>query len=446
MWLIAKQTVGANGASSITFSNIPQTYTDLALLVSARADSTTTARDITIVPNGASSGMSDRVLYANGASASSYSDAAMYAGSVPDASATASTFGNILIYCPNYAGSTQKSFSVDSVTENNGTTAVAQLIAGLWTGTSAITSLVLAPTASKNFVQYSTFYLYGVSNSQTQNGSVPYATGGDVITTDGTYWYHAFKASGTFTPKAGKTLSCDILTVAGGGGGEDGGSGGGGGAGGVLAFASQSLAASTAYTATVGAGAAGGTGGTPSNGSNSQFGSLTASVGGGGGGQTGGNGGSGGGGYPGTNGGSPTTGQGFAGGNGGAFSSPYSSGGGGGAGSVGIAGNSASGVSGNGGAGVNTYTNWGSLSAALTATGLGVSGYIAGGGGGGANQQYGGTNGTGGSGGGGNGGNLPTNGTANTGSGGGGSSKQPSGAGTGGNGGSGIVIIRYSVA
>ena len=30
--LIAKQTVGANGASSVTFSNIPQTYTDLKVV------------------------------------------------------------------------------------------------------------------------------------------------------------------------------------------------------------------------------------------------------------------------------------------------------------------------------------------------------------------------------------------------------------------------------
>lgn len=162
--LISSQTLSGS-APSVTFSSIPGTYTDLALLVSARADSTTTARDITIVPNGASSGMSDKVLYGNAASASSYSDAAMYAGSVPDASATANTFGNIFIYIPNYAGLNQKSLSVDSITENNATTAVAQLIAGLWTGTSPITSLVLTPTASKNFVTNSSFYLYGVKNA-----------------------------------------------------------------------------------------------------------------------------------------------------------------------------------------------------------------------------------------------------------------------------------------
>ena len=36
MQLIAKQTVGAGGATSVTFSNIPQTYTDLKVVCSTR--------------------------------------------------------------------------------------------------------------------------------------------------------------------------------------------------------------------------------------------------------------------------------------------------------------------------------------------------------------------------------------------------------------------------
>jgi hypothetical protein len=51
-----------------------------------------------------------------------------------------------------------------------------------------------------SFVQYSTFYLYGVAALGTTPAIVPYATGGDTIMTDGTYWYHTFVSSGTFTP------------------------------------------------------------------------------------------------------------------------------------------------------------------------------------------------------------------------------------------------------
>jgi hypothetical protein len=49
--------------------------------------------------------------------------------------------------------------------ENNSTTAWALgLMAGLWSSTSAITSIELyAP--SQTFLQYSTAYLYGISNA-----------------------------------------------------------------------------------------------------------------------------------------------------------------------------------------------------------------------------------------------------------------------------------------
>jgi hypothetical protein len=78
--------------------------------------------------------------------------------------ATASTFNNADLYIPNYAGSNNKSFSIDSVSENNGTAAVASLFAGLWSQTAAITSITLT-SRNGNFDQYSTAYLYGVNNA-----------------------------------------------------------------------------------------------------------------------------------------------------------------------------------------------------------------------------------------------------------------------------------------
>jgi hypothetical protein len=37
------------------------------------------------------------------------------------------------------------------------------------------------------------------------------ATGGDSVTTDGTYWYHTFLSSGTFTPT--EALTADYLSL-----------------------------------------------------------------------------------------------------------------------------------------------------------------------------------------------------------------------------------------
>ena len=436
--LLETITVGEAGASSVTFNNIPQTgYTDLKIVMSSRNDGSAASRNVNYSFNGLSTNQTSIALQGNGSAASSFTTTTLQAGDNPAATATANTFSNTEIYIPNYTSSNYKSSYSDATEENNGTAAISRLLANLWSSTAAITSITFSTNAG-NFTQYSTFSLYGLAAVGTTPVIAPYASGGDIIQTDGTYWYHAFLSSGTFTPAKG--LSCDVLVVAGGGGGSD--NGGGGGAGGVLGFASQALTANTGNTVTIGAGGA-----HQSNGANSQFASLTSSVGGGGGGNgvSGSSGGSGGGGAGSgggtTVGGSATFGQGNAGGgNGGYSSNPYPGGGGGGAGSAGN--NAPNGSTGGaGGAGVNTYTNATWLSTALSTTGLGVSGYIAGGGGGaGYFGASGGAGGSGGAGAGVNGANGNAA-TPNTGSGGGASVNGY----TGGKGASGLVILRYTV-
>lgn len=450
--LLEKITVGAAGASSVTFNNIPQTgYTDLVVKVCARMTTAAAGEYLNLSFNGVTTNLNAKNLYGYSTAAASYNEASIInIGQMPGSTATASTFGLADIYIPNYTSSNYKSVSLDVVAENNSAAAASAtqyIEAGLWSSTAAITSITM--TAQANLIATnSTFYLYGVAKLGTTPAIQPYATGGDTIMTDGTYWYHAFKSSGTFTPAKG--LSCDVLVVAGGGGSggsnlNDKGSGGGG-AGGLLAFTSQSLT-NTGYTVTVGAGGAGGssTGLQGSNGSNSQFASLTASVGGGGGGGgyagsgtgnpwIGLSGGSGGGGVKNNIGGTAISGQGN---NGGAETGNSDSGaGGGGAGAVGTS--ISANPGGAGGAGVNTYSTW------LNTTGTGVSGFIAGGGGGGA---YSGSASTGGAGGGGAGGSAATQGSAgvaNTGGGGGGTGGNTA-AHAGNAGGSGIVIVRYAI-
>lgn len=455
MNLIAKQTVGSGGVASVTFSNIPQTFTDLKLVMSLRLVANGDNFGNTKISfNGTPAGSvySARNIRGNGSAVASNNfasqDSVFNNYSVVGSTATSSVFSSSDIYITNYTSTTNaKSLSVDNVTENNGTEAWATLYGSLWNpGTqAAITSITLTAnySASELYSEFSEFALYGISNdTTTQNPTTPYASGGDVITTDGTYWYHAFKYSGVFTPL--KDLSADLLVVAGGGGGGD---LGGGGAGGVLAFASQSLTVGTASTCTIGAGGTGVTGGDGVNGGNSQFASLTAGVGGGGGvgyaqGKSGGSGGGTGRviAYIGTG----TAGQGNNGGYSTNTGDVRTAGGGGGAGGVGGNATQTSWASGAGGAGTNSVTNWGALSSMLTATSLGVSGYIAGGGGGGGDDVAG-TWGAGGSGGGGDGGSsghTATAGVANTGSGGGGVGVRTNSSK---NGGAGLIVVRYAV-
>jgi hypothetical protein len=433
-------------AASVTFANIPQTgYTDLKIVMSTRLDSASGANFNYITFNGVTTGYSVRTLEGSGSSASSANASTRNAGLDQGTSFTSNTFSNTEIYIPNYNSANNKSYSVETVTENNATSAFMEMVAGLWSNTAAITSIQITPdTGGRNYVANSTFSLYGIAALGTTPAIAPKADGGNIIDYDGTYWIHTFLTSGTFTPQVG--LTCEYLVVAGGGGG--GGNGGigsgGGGAGGYRssvsgensggggsAEAALTLNASTPYTVTIGAGGTGGINNSaaPTVGVNSTFSSITSTGGGGGGSVFTGawiaptSGGSGGGGGAGsTSGASGTTNQGRAGGTGLGGAGIGGGGGGGGASTVGA--NAVSSIGGNGGNGV-----------ASTITGSSVT--RAGGGGGGAS-----TSGTGGTGGGGAGSGAAngTSGTVNAGGGGGGGNT------TGGAGGSGIVIIRYPAA
>ena len=166
MTLIQSVTVPSGGSASIDFTSIPSTYTDLCLKVSVRTSRAVTGSTLGVKFNGSSSGYTAKVLEGSGAAASSFSSTAyVYGGTVPGSSATASTFGNLEIYIPNYAGSNYKSVSSDAVMENNATTSYNDLAASLWSNTAAITQVTLAEDTAATIVQFSTAYLYGIKNS-----------------------------------------------------------------------------------------------------------------------------------------------------------------------------------------------------------------------------------------------------------------------------------------
>jgi hypothetical protein len=445
MTKLATYTVSAvGGDSSISFSNIPQTYTDLVVKFSGRntADSSQTL----ITLNGSTSYTGKR-LYGSGAAATSDASntANMNPSSVSASTYTANTFGNAEIYIPNYTSNNYKSISIDAVSENIAATAYGGIFAGLWSNTAPITSITLTANGG-NMARYSTATIYGVKAMRNAVGNKVKATGG-TIAFDGTFVTHTFNSTATFTPTT--NLLVDYLVVAGGGGG-GGNLGGGGGAGGLRSTVTATggggslepqfaVASNQSYTVTVGAGgAAGAANARGANGSDSGFASI-ASLGGGGGASDastiGLNGGSGGG-ACGTDASSGTANQGYAGSTK-TLSDAYAAGAGGGAGAVG--GISSLYRASNGGIGVAT-----SISGSPV--------YYAGGGGGSYyNASTQGFNGVGGEGGGGRGGNnlsttnlvVPTSGTANTGGGGGGRGWATASNNINGDGGSGIVIVRY---
>jgi hypothetical protein len=429
--LIQKTTLNAS-AASITFSSIPQTFTDLVVMFSLRTTGAVTYRGVLVTMNGATSGHTYRILSGEGSGtpgSSAESNVAYVYGYESGGSATASSFGNGSLYISNYAStSTYKSMSMDTVSESNTAAMTMGLTAGLYASNTAITSISLKPSVSENLAQYSSVSLYGVAKQGVNPVAGPKASGGDIITNDGTYWIHQFLNSGTFTPS--QTLSTEYLVIAG-GGGSGVNAGGGGGAGGYLTASSFSVTAQS-YAITIGAGGAGAEF-TPEvkglQGSSSVFSSITAAGGGGGGignpnvggNNNGGSGGSGGGASSyntllGTGGTATPSGQGFAGGNATAAASNFTSAGGGGSGGA-AANSTASSSSTVGGIGTSS-----SITGTAVTRASGGSGYYQtskSAGGGGAGQE---------------------NGEVNTGGGAGGK-----GSGSGMKGGSGIVIIRYAI-
>ena len=162
---IYTQTVGAGGVGSITFNNIPQTFTDLKVVISARIQSGSFYGNAVITFNGSSTGYSFNRLFGNGIGGvivdkfSSQSN--IYAGEVSGDTATVNTFGTVEIYIPNYTGNNYKQIITDNAAETNSSTQYMGMHSGLWQSTSGITSLTCL-TGGGNYLQYSTFSLYGV--------------------------------------------------------------------------------------------------------------------------------------------------------------------------------------------------------------------------------------------------------------------------------------------
>ena len=158
--LIKTVTVGSGGASSISFTSIPQNFTDLIVMTSTR--NTTSADQIIGSVNG-NLGTSYRAFFGDGTAANGTFVGGWMA--IQSTSANSATvFGNGYFYYPNYALTQAKFGSFHACSETNGANPYITIVAGYWSSTTAITTLSFAPQSS-NFVEYSSMSLYGIKNS-----------------------------------------------------------------------------------------------------------------------------------------------------------------------------------------------------------------------------------------------------------------------------------------
>jgi hypothetical protein len=165
------KTVLTSTQADITFSAIPSTYTDLIVLVSARANFAAYQSSLFVTVNGSSAAnYSITRLWTNVATTSSSRNSNSTFLNVHPLnlnSTTSNTFSSHEIYFPNYAGSINKVLSATGVGESNNASSGHTNItatAGLRQVTDAITSIKIT-SGDGSFMADSRFDLYGIKNS-----------------------------------------------------------------------------------------------------------------------------------------------------------------------------------------------------------------------------------------------------------------------------------------
>jgi hypothetical protein len=162
---LAHVKLGSNQAN-ITFSGIPQTYTDLRLVYSLRTTlGGLNFDDMSMRINGDTSSVyTNRTLRAREGTLSALSGTGnrldIYEACA--SAAAANSFGNGEIYIPNYSQSGTKRISSMGYSIADSTTLQGGIVSGLWSGNAAVTSITLFSANGQNLVQYSSATLYGI--------------------------------------------------------------------------------------------------------------------------------------------------------------------------------------------------------------------------------------------------------------------------------------------
>jgi hypothetical protein len=154
---IATQILGSS-ASTVTFSSIPSTYTDLVLITSTQSNISSGSDDINVVINSDSTTghYSMTYLYGTGSSAVS----SRTAGRIGIGRQDSTEFGVGVTHFQNYSNTTTYK---SVLSRGSAASQITIAYVGLWQSTSAINQLVLSPSSASTFSTGSTFTLYGIA-------------------------------------------------------------------------------------------------------------------------------------------------------------------------------------------------------------------------------------------------------------------------------------------
>jgi hypothetical protein len=154
---------------SLSFTNIPQTYTDLYITASIK-DNTSgggVGQTIYMTLNGdGTSSYSARWLESDGTNrytTSNSNQTGFRLGVVQSTAATSGIYSNLEIYLPNYTNNIFKSYLCEYVTENSGTGVYIGTDTGVWRKNAPITTIAIGTGFALN--QFTSWNLYGLSGS-----------------------------------------------------------------------------------------------------------------------------------------------------------------------------------------------------------------------------------------------------------------------------------------
>lgn len=146
--------------SSLTFSSIPSTYTDLVLII-AGSDTSIGSNTLAQFNSDTGTNYSQTRLYGDGTSAASdrvSNDVKIIVGRLAASGGVANGIAHIM----NYSNTTTYK---TSISRSNNAASISAAVVGLWRSVSAITSIYLYTSNGSNFTSGSTFTLYGIKSA-----------------------------------------------------------------------------------------------------------------------------------------------------------------------------------------------------------------------------------------------------------------------------------------
>ena len=164
--IISSQTVSGSSTSEVTFSSIPQTYTDLCLRFNARTIQGVTddAGYISINQTGYQTTNYTGTVLQHYTTTTTYAQNSSIYFVAPGNNATASTFGASEVYFSQYTTSGRKLAVIDSISDFGQANIYSHYGCFAKVDTNPITSISILVNGT-NYADGSKFFLYGISNA-----------------------------------------------------------------------------------------------------------------------------------------------------------------------------------------------------------------------------------------------------------------------------------------